>query len=173
MDATRTKLEERTLPLVHLGSCRKGLTEIFAAVNHAVWLDYALTVKDFTDTVREFVIGTFDLGTEFHLNDVESVPVREIIHGISERVLRPQAPAPELVITERNDDFADPDPEPAPDPTISSHGMLRAPGLLHVLHNAGTHVLENAKVLPSVVDKLGAVMKLMINKDTRDRVLET
>ena len=156
-------------PLVHLGSGRKKLGDIFQSIAYAVFLDFGYTLKQAAQVIHEMGIGTFDLGTEFSLSKIDPIRFSELFPWMPESLIHPPPPVREHL---EDDDFEDPLPPPAPEPFISFRRSLTVPGTLHVTHNASNAVLETMPAVAKAVDGLAQVMRFLSAEFTCTRMLE-
>ena len=150
------------MPIAVLAPGRTTLADKYHALLHQFVLEAGVSHRSLKDFCDSIIVGTYDLGVEFSLSRVRSMPVAEMFSW----VLPEQGPEPGL---EQADDFAVPDHEEI---TVGLSHTLAAPGLLHIIHNAASDVLASSP-LDSCIDGLTAVSKMLSDPGSCGRLMAT
>ena len=173
IDAIAPALQFHHLPPTVLGAGCSTLAHKFHAVSHAVFLEAGETEESFVRYSQDIVTGTFDLGTEMALPRVLPVQPTTLFpwafrRGDEDMVLQPEdddwgvsiVPAEQPALAGIGEDF-------------SYQAALVAPGLLHIIHNAGSALLEVVPDLDKEITKLSHVCTLVRQQQTCERLIET
>lgn len=151
------------LPPTVLGAGCTTLAHKFHAVSHSVFLEAGDSAESFAAFHREVAVGTFDLGTEMALPRVLPVAATALFPWAFRREVE------ELLEGEVDTWQAPSDGQPSETP----HAALGAPGLLHIIHNAGSDLLEVITGLDDEVTRLMHVADLVRGAQTCERLIET
>ena len=146
-------------PPVTIGSGRGKVPDRFAAVVHAMFLEEG-TAERVQLAMSEVVSCTTDMGTEFSLMRVQGAETRDILPWCcAEPLLDSAIPEHEW-------------PELPKNPWLQFTVGLAMPGLMHVLHNEATRMLEGLSKMEETVSSLQHVARLLRNRGTCDRLCE-
>lgn len=156
------------LPPTMLGAGCTTLPQKFHAVAHSFFLEAGETEESFASFHDETVAGTFDLGTGLALPQVLPVPSTTLFPRAF-----PQQRDDDLQQGEADEWLRPPEVEDNGKHHISLQSALAAPGLLHIIHNAGSDLVEMADGLGEAVTRLQHVSDLVRGKHTCERLIET
>ena len=153
------------LPILALGSGRGALSDKYLCVLHGMFLEAGGSAASLKNYTNSFVVGTFDLGTEFSLNTIRPEPIHSLL---------PWASFPEDTCEGRGDehDF-DIAQATASEESISLQSMLAVPGPMHVLHNATSSLMDAVPYLNTALEGLTALSKFLALSTTSQRLVAT
>jgi len=155
MVAIRQHVRRHHSPVVMLGRGKKALKDIFHALFHCFYVEtmsVPLLVQD-----SHLVFATCgDMGTESTLNRVKPVPVTTLF---------PWLAAPVQAETD--------DGDWEEDLSVDIQESFSINGMMHILHNLGTRLLEALPVLAAAIVALAQCANLLRKESTCKRLLET
>lgn len=133
---------------------------------------FGSTVSGLMEATRSMVIHTADYGTEFALPRVQPVKIKSLLPWVSFR--SPESSTEGVAAGVGDDDFqAVEEPADPLEERIAVNRAIEAPGLLHIMHNAADHVLENMPLISDAVVPLSEVCDLLSHEHSRSRFLAT
>lgn len=154
------------MPTMALGNGSTTLSDKSHPVMYSFFLEAGSSSESVAEYCRSMVCGTFDSGVEFSLPVVQNIGVATSFPWVESQTCS------DSVVFQEGDDFEVLEDE-SPIVDIGLDGALHVPGLLHVIHNAGSDLLAQPPALDGVVDKLSHIAKLISEEQSCDRLIET
>ena len=129
------------LPPVYMASGRTTLSHKFCRVSHALFLENGPEPSSIADAMREHVVLSGDMGTEFGLSMVKPIPCREVLPWLD-------AGHDPTQLQQDEWNF----PMEADDCNLGFSNAVAAPTLMHVIHNAASAMTD---MMPTCKEKIG------------------